>query len=84
MMTIKQAIEKAVIMLKGSQIETPKMKARLLMQYVLKKPRQYLIVYDKKIITKEQKEKYFKYIEKMRKGMPLQHTRIYENEFFCK
>ena len=41
MMTIKQAIEKAVIMLKGSQIETPKMKARLLMQYVLKKTRQY-------------------------------------------
>ena len=73
MMTIKQAIEKAVIMLKGSQIETPKMKARLLMQYVLKKPRQYLIVYDNKIITKEQKEKYFKYVEKIKKGIPLQH-----------
>lgn len=73
MTTIKQAIEKAVVMLKGSQIETPKMKARLLMQYVLKKPRQYLIVYDNKEISKEQKEKYFNYIEKMRKGMPLQH-----------
>ena len=54
MITIKDAVEKAAILLKGSQIETPKQKARLLMQYVLKKSRQYLIIYDNTVITKEQ------------------------------
>ena len=73
MITIKKAIEKAAVMLKVKQIETPKMKARLLMQYTLKKPRQFLIVYDNKVITKEQEIRYFKYVEKLRNGTPLQH-----------
>ena len=73
MITIKKAIEKAAIMLKGSQIETPKLKARLLMQHVLKKPRQYIIIYDNSIISKKQEETYFKNIEKIRNGTPLQY-----------
>ncbi len=73
MMTIKEAIEKAAVLFKGSQVETPKMKARLLMQHVLKKPRQYLIVYDNKTITKKQQEIYFKCVEKIRSGVPIQH-----------
>ena len=47
-----EAIEKAAVMLKTGQVDMPKQKARLLMQFVLNKPRQYLIVYDKKILTK--------------------------------
>ena len=73
MITIGEAIKKAAIKLKGSQIETPKLKSRLLMQYILNKPRQYLIVYDKEIITKKQEEKYFECVEKLIKGTPLQH-----------
>ena len=46
-MTIKQAIERGVAKLKLEKITTPKLKVRLLMQYVLEKPRQYLIIYDK-------------------------------------
>ena len=33
-------------------IESPKLKARLLMQHILKKPRQYLIIYDNKFNLK--------------------------------
>ena len=73
MITIKQAIEKAATLIRSSQIDAPKMKARLLMQYVLQKPRQYLIVYDNKMITKEQEIRYFKNVERLRKGVPLQH-----------
>ena len=35
MITIKDAIKKASIILKTNQVEMPKTKARLLMQYVL-------------------------------------------------
>ena len=39
-MQIRQALEKGTIELKISNIESPKMKARLLMQFVLNKSRQ--------------------------------------------
>lgn len=72
-MTIKQAITKGMIMLKSNNIESPKLKARLLLQYVLDKPRQYIIVYDNKEIDKQQQWQYFINIEKLTKGVPLQH-----------
>lgn len=72
-MTIKQAITKGMIMLKSNNVESPKLKARLLLQYVLDKPRQYIIVYDNKEIDKQQQWKYFVNIEKLTKGIPLQH-----------
>ena len=40
-MTIKQALEKGTIMLKGENLDSPKIKARLLMQDILNKPRTY-------------------------------------------
>ena len=72
-MTIKQALNKGMIMLKGSRIESPKLKSRLLLQYILKKPRQYLIVYDNKEISKKEQWEYFVNIEKLIQGVPLQH-----------
>lgn len=72
-MTIKQSITKGMIMLKSNNIESPKLKARLLLQYVLDKPRQYIIVYDNKEIDKQQQWQYFVNIEKLTKGVPLQH-----------
>lgn len=72
-MTIKQAITKGMIMLKSNNVESPKLKARLLLQYVLDRPRQYIIVYDNKEIDKQQQWQYFVNIEKLTKGIPLQH-----------
>ena len=72
-MTIREALTKGMIILKNNNIETPKLKARLLLQYILKKPRQYLIVYDNKEIDKKEQWEYFVNIEKLTKGVPLQH-----------
>ena len=72
-MTIKETLNKGMIMLKNNKVESPKLKARLLLQYVLKKSRQYLIVYDKEEITKKVQWEYFINIEKLSQGIPLQH-----------
>ncbi len=79
-MTIQEAMGKADIQLKTKNIDSPKLKARLLMQYVLKQNRQYLMVHDENKLTQEQKEKYFKAIQKLSKGIPLQHI-THQQEF---
>ncbi len=78
--TIREAINKATIQLKMEKIEMPKQKARLLMQFILKKDRQYLIVYDEKKLTQEQQIQYFKLIEHIKAGVPLQHI-THQQEF---
>ena len=72
-MTIKQTLAKGTIILKSNNIDSPKLKARLLLQYVLKKTRQYLIVYDNEEVGKKEQWEYFVNIDKLTKGVPLQH-----------
>ncbi len=79
-MKIKEALSKGMIELKVNNIENPKMKSRLLMQYILKKPRNYLLVYDNQEITKLEKEQYFNAIQKIINGIPLQHI-THQQEF---
>lgn len=78
-MLIKDAIRKGMIILKTNNIEEPNLKSRLLMQFILNKPRQYLLVHDNEELTQEQEKKYLENIEKITKGIPLQHiTHIQE------
>lgn len=79
-MTIKEAINKGTVKLKTKQIENSRLKARLLMEYILNKPRQYLVVYDNKNLNKLQENKYFDNIEKLVNGIPLQHI-THQQEF---
>lgn len=72
-MTIKEMLSKGMIILKGNNVDSPKLKARLLLQYILKKPRQYLIVYDNEEVGKKEQWEYFVNIEKLANGVPLQH-----------
>lgn len=72
-MTIREAIYKGSLKLKMKNIDSPKLKARLLMQFILEQTRQYITIYDEKKLTQDQKESYFKNIEKLEKGIPLQH-----------
>ena len=72
-MTIKQLLTKGMIMLKSNQIESPKLKARLLLQYVLDLKREQIIIYDNKEVTMMQEKTYIQNIEKLIKGIPLQH-----------
>ncbi len=72
-MTIKETLRKGIIELKVNNIQEPSLKARLLLQYILNKPRQYLIVYDNEQLTLRQEVNFFKGIKKLAKGIPLQH-----------
>ena len=79
-MTIMEAIRKGMIELKSSNLETPKLKARLLMQYTLNKSRQYIIVNDRENINEKQEKQYFLGIEKLKNGEPLEHI-THQKEF---
>ena len=72
-MTIKQALSKGMIMLKSNKVESPKLKARLLLQYVLKLKREQIIIYDNKEITQQEGKAYMQSLEQLIKGVPLQH-----------
>ena len=72
-MTIKELLNRAVYKLKDAKIEQPILKARILMQYTLNKPREYIVVYDTNKVTKLQEKMYIQNIEKLIAGIPLQH-----------
>ena len=72
-MTIREALNKGTFMLKNNNIETPKLKARLLLQFTLNKTREYLIIYDNESISQNKEVLYFKYIDKLIQGIPLQY-----------
>lgn len=72
-MQIKEVLRKGMIKLKTNGVKEPSIKARLLMQYILNKPRQYLLVYDDKEMTLRQEVDYFKNIKRLINGVPLQH-----------
>ena len=72
-MTIKEALNKGTFMLKNNNIETPKLKARLLLQFTLNKTREYLIIYDNENISQDKEILYFKYIDRLIQGTPLQY-----------
>lgn len=79
-MKIKDAMEKGMIELKVDNIEMPKLKARLLMQFLLKKDRQYIIVHDRNNLTSNQEKMYFELIKKLRRGIPIEYI-THQREF---
>lgn len=72
-MTIKQALNQAVIMLKNENIESPKNKARMLLEATLKKSKEYIIIYDNKEITEKERTEYIKNVKRVILGEPLQY-----------
>ena len=72
-MTIRETIRKGMIILKNNNVTEPNIKARMIMQYVLNKPREYLMIYDGEILKLRQEVNYFKAIKKLSQGIPLQH-----------
>ena len=72
-MVLKELLEKGTLELKLNNISESKMKSRILMQYILNKPREYLLVHDNELIRKSDEERYLANIKKIIKGTPLQH-----------
>jgi len=79
-MTISELIKKGMIELKNGNIEEPKLKARLLMQYVLNKSRQYVIVNDKEELDNIKEKQYLEEIKILKKGVPIEHI-THQKEF---
>lgn len=79
-MTIQEAIQEATTKLNRAGIESPKLKSRLLMQFILNKTRQYIIVNDLLKLEEKQEELYFNAIEKVEKGFPIEHI-THQKEF---
>lgn len=79
-MTIKETLRKRMIQLKTENVTEPNLKARLIMQYILNKPRQYLIIYDNQVLTLRQEVNYFKAIKRLINGEPIQHI-THQQEF---
>lgn len=79
-MTIKEILRKGMIQLKTGNVTEPNLKARLIMQYILNKPRQYLIIYDDQVLTLRQEVDYFKAIKRLINGEPIQHI-THQQEF---
>ena len=72
-MTIREALEKGSIFLKTKNIDSPKLKTRMVMQYVLNKPRQYIVANDDITLTSIQESKFLNAINKISKGIPIEH-----------
>lgn len=72
-MTIKELLNQGTIMLKNEDIDGPKNKARAILQYTLKKSKEYTIIYDTKEVTQKQRDEYVKNIKRLISGEPLQY-----------
>lgn len=72
-MKISEVLQKGFFILKEKNIEFPKLKSRLLMEYLLDKNSQYIIVNDMKELNEEDEKKYFEYINKLVEGYPIEY-----------
>lgn len=85
-LTIKENLTYAVKLLKDNQIEESVLKAKLLLSYVLKKPKEYLIINEKKELLIEEQKKFEDLLLKLSNNIPLQYLtnkqEFYGIEFF--
>ena len=72
-MNIREVIEKGFVELKTSNVSSPRLKARMLMQFVLDKSRQYIVVNDLENLSKDCLDKYFFYLDKLKNNVPIEH-----------
>ncbi len=79
-MKIQELIERGTQVLKNNQIEDSHVKARVLLQYVLEKSKEELLIHNNKEVVQEKEIVYFQYIEQIAQGTPLQY--ITKNQEF--
>lgn len=81
-MQVKRVLEEAIKILKDNNIDEAIIKAKIVLCMVLKIEKEYIIINDSKEMAKEDEEKYFQYINKLKNGIPLQY--ITNNQEFMK
>lgn len=71
--TIQENLKNAIQTLKEKQLEEPMLKARLLLCYILKVEKEYLVIHSQKEMRRQEEEKYQKALQKLIEGYPLQY-----------
>ena len=72
-MTIKQALENAINILKKSNIESPINTSKIILANCINKPKEYLLINENEILTEELAKEYISKIEQIQNGIPLQY-----------
>jgi len=72
MYTIKEILKQGTEKLKKTQ-DKPIFLSRLILQFVLKREKEYLIIHDEEKISPEDYNEFMKYIDKLNNGTPLQY-----------
>lgn len=70
---IKDILEGAIKILKDNNIVDGRIIAKIILCFVLKVQKEYLIINEFKEVSKEIEEEYFSYINKIKSGIPLQY-----------
>ena len=79
-MKIKEILNEGIYVLKEKNIEESRLKAKLLMAYLLNKPKEYLITHDIDEISFEEQKQYYEYLNRLISGEPIQYI-IKSQEF---
>lgn len=80
-LTIKENLEYAIKKLKENDIEECSLKAKLLLSYVLIKPKEFLIINEEKNLSEAEQEKFNRLLEQMIDNVPLQYL-VNKQEFY--
>ncbi|MCL5970054.1 MAG: peptide chain release factor N(5)-glutamine methyltransferase [Patescibacteria group bacterium] len=84
-MTIKKALEVAIIELKKNKVLEPESSATLLLAEVFKKPKEYLFSHPEEKIGKNEQKKYSEFIERRKKHETVWHiigkVKFYSRDF---
>lgn len=85
-MTIKEALTKAINLLKKSNIENPIQQAKIVLASVLKKEKEYILINENEVLKNQVYNEFIVKTQKLQNGVPLQYiTNVQEfmgMEFF--
>ena len=79
-MNIKQALEYGIELLNKNNIESPNLKARMLLANILKQNKEYLLIHDTEELNISNINKYKKDLQKLSNSTPIQYI-INKQEF---
>lgn len=70
---IRDVLNEAIMQLKRSEVEEAALKAKMVLSFMLGKPKEYLVVHDSDILDEEVVLQYKENIRKVAEGLPVQY-----------
>ena len=70
---IRDVLNEAIMQLKQSEVDEAALKAKMVLSFMLRKPKEYLVVHDSDILDAEVVLQYKENICKVGEGMPVQY-----------